>query len=80
MFRFHITVSFKLILLGGTWVAQSFGHLTLGLGSGHDLGVLRSSPVSGSMPGMESACSSPLLLPLLSLSLNLSGINKSIKS
>ena len=39
---------------GGTWVAQSVEHPTLGFGSGHDLGVVRSSPASGSMLGGES--------------------------
>ena len=31
------------------WVAQSVMHLTPGFGSGHDLRVLRLSPVSGSV-------------------------------
>ena len=31
--------------MGGTWVAQSVGHPTLDLGSGHDLGVKRSCSV-----------------------------------
>ena len=39
----------------GTWVAQLVEHLALGFSSGHDLRVLRSSPVSGSMLSMESA-------------------------
>ena len=39
----------------GTWVAQSVKQLTLGFGSGHGLRVMRSSPTSGSMLGMECA-------------------------
>ena len=40
---------------GGTWVAQSIKHLALGFSSGHDLRVMRWSPVAGSSMGMESA-------------------------
>ena len=40
--------------LRGTWVAQSVTHLTLGLGSGRDLRVLRWSPTSGSVLSGES--------------------------
>jgi len=36
-------------------VAQSVKHPTLAFGSGHDLRVVRSSPVSGSMLGVEAA-------------------------
>jgi len=56
-------------------VAQSVKHLTLDLGSGHDLRVLVSSPTSGSVLSGESACDlspSPSALPpghALSLSL-----------
>ena len=39
----------------GAWVAQSFKHLTLDFGSGHDLRFVRSSPASGSALGVESA-------------------------
>ena len=42
-------------LLQGTWVAQSVGRLTLDFGSGHDLTVVGSSPVSASTRSMESA-------------------------
>ena len=64
------------------WVAQLVGYPTLGFGSGHELGVVRSSPVLGSMLHIESAwdCLSPSVLPPLtrtcvcvcSLSLSLS--------
>jgi len=37
----------------GLWVAQSVKHPTLDFGSGHDLGVLRSSPASGSALGVD---------------------------
>jgi len=37
------------------WVAQSVKHLTLDLGSGHDLRVMGSSPASGSALDGESA-------------------------
>ena len=40
---------------GGSVVAQSVKHLTLDFGSGHDLRVVRSSPASGSMLGIEPA-------------------------
>ena len=38
-----------------TWVAQSVKRPTLDFGSGHDLMVMRSSPMSGSILGMELA-------------------------
>ena len=31
----------------GTWVAQSVKHLTLDFSSGHDVRVMRSSPMAG---------------------------------
>ena len=40
-------------MIGGTQVAVR--QLTLGFGSDHDLGVVRSSPVSGSTLSWESA-------------------------
>ena len=40
---------------GGPWVAQSVKCLTLDFSSAHDLGVVRSSPVSGPMLSEESA-------------------------
>lgn len=43
----------------GARVAQLVEHVTLDLGSGHDLGVRGSSPVSGSELSAESACFSP---------------------
>ena len=33
---------------GGTWVAQSVEGLTLDIGTGHDLVVMRSGPALGS--------------------------------
>ena len=60
-------------------MAQWVEHLTLGFGSGHDLGVVGLSPVSGSVLSLQSAGESlplPLLLPLLMLFLSLSKINK----
>ena len=35
------------VSIWGTWVAQSVEHLTLGLGSGHDLRVMILSPTLG---------------------------------
>ena len=37
------------------WVAQPGKHLTLDFGSGHDLRVVRSSPMLGSTLNMEPA-------------------------
>ena len=39
----------------GTWVAQSVKRLTLDFGLGHDLTVVRSNLVLGSVLGMEPA-------------------------
>ena len=39
----------------GPWVAQLVKRPTLDLGSGHDLGIMRWSPESGSVFGGESA-------------------------
>ena len=39
----------------GTWVAQFVKHPALDFGSGHDLTVIRSSPVLQSMPSVEPA-------------------------
>ena len=51
----------------GAWVAWSVKGLTLGFGSGHNLGVPRRSPMSGSSLSVESACpsssASPSTLP-----------------
>ena len=38
-----------------TWVAQLVKHLTLDFSPGHDLMVVRSSPVLGSMLSVEPA-------------------------
>jgi len=48
-------LSLKSIKHRGTWMAQSVKCLILDFGSGQDLGVLRSSPVSSSMLGVEPA-------------------------
>ena len=45
----------KCVIGRGAWVVRSVEPLSLGLGSGHDLGVLRSSPTLGSMRSVESA-------------------------
>ena len=42
-------------LLGATWVAQSVKHPTLDRGSGHNLRVVRLSPISGSRLGVKPA-------------------------
>ena len=39
----------------GAWVAQWVEHPTLGFGSGHDLRVMRLSPMSSSVLSEESA-------------------------
>jgi len=53
----------------GAWVAQLFGHPTLDFSSGHDLGVVGSSPVSDAAFSGESAGDSPSApSPTLSLS------------
>jgi len=55
----------KQIIHHGAWVAQLVKHLILGFGSGHDLRVMRSSPMLGSALTMESALDSfPLPFPL----------------
>ena len=51
----------------GAWVAQLAEHLTLDLGSGHDLRVVGLSPVSGSTLSAEILCPSTLLTCSLSL-------------
>ena len=47
----------------GTWVAQSLKHLALDFGSGHDLTVVRSSPMSDSTLNVEGILSPSLSLP-----------------
>uniref|UniRef100_A0A452QJC0 SLP adaptor and CSK interacting membrane protein n=1 Tax=Ursus americanus TaxID=9643 RepID=A0A452QJC0_URSAM len=57
----------------GSLGAQSVKHPTFDFSSGHDLGVLGSSPTLGSLLNVESACPSPSLFsppPPLSLSLS----------
>ena len=54
--------------MGSTRVARLVKHLALGFSSGHDLTVMRSSPVSGS--SMESVWDSLPLSLCLSLSLS----------
>ena len=51
----NIRRCFKTCFNGGTRVAQSGMCLTLGFSSGHDLRVMRSSPESGSVLGVEPA-------------------------
>ena len=46
--RIKVMLVFKILLGAGTWVAQLVKCLTLDFGSGHDLMVRSSSPVSGS--------------------------------
>ena len=63
----------------GTWVAQSVEHATLDFGSGHDLGVLGSSPMWGSVLSGESASGFSLFSappPTCVHALSLSQINK----
>ena len=43
------------MLLGGTWVVQSVGHLTLDFGSGHDTRVVGLSPTLGPALSLEPA-------------------------
>ena len=45
----------NLVEQGGAWVAQLVECPTLDFGSGHDLRVMRSNPMSGCTLGMESA-------------------------
>ena len=52
----------------GVWVAQSLEHLTLDFGSGHDLRVVRWSPMSGSVLCEEPASESLSVPPHLLLS------------
>ena len=59
-------------------MAESVKQPTFDFSSGHDLGVMRLSPVSGSALSMEPAWYSLLLLYLLSLSLSLKWTNKII--
>ena len=41
--------------VGSTWKAQSVKHQAPNLGLGHELSIVRSSPMSGSVLGMEPA-------------------------
>ena len=45
---------------GGTWVAQLVGQMTLGIGSGHDLTIVRMCPESGSVLSLEESTWKPL--------------------
>ena len=58
--------------VGGAWVARSVKRPTPDTGSGHDLTVLRSSPVWGSTLNMKAKIlsSSPPAPPLQALSLS----------
>ena len=63
--RVFIAVFIRNNLNGGIWVTQLVKHLTLDFSVGHDLRVVRSSPVSGSALSKESALHSlSLSLPL----------------
>ena len=53
MERGGIRVEFRRLEFWGTWAAQSVMLLTLDLSSGPDLRVMSSSPMSGSVLGME---------------------------
>ena len=59
-------VQIKMEGFGGAWVTQPVKHQTLNSGSGDDLTVVRSSPVSGSVLRAQS------LFQILSVSLSLS--------
>ena len=48
-------MNYYIMLEWGTWVAHTVEGPTLHFGSGHDLRVMRSSPVSVSVPSVESA-------------------------
>ena len=61
----RLEISFQIIRWRGAWVAQSVKCPSLGFSSGHDLTVLSSSPMSGSVLTGRS------LLGILSLSLSL---------
>ena len=50
-----LTIPLLKLSLQGTWVTQLIKHLTLDFSSGHNLRVVRSSPMSGSMLGVEPA-------------------------
>ena len=49
----HVTYFLKIHILGGTWVVELVEHPTLDFSSGLNLRVLSSSPMLGSMLGME---------------------------
>ena len=50
----HVEIFLKIEWISwGTWVAQLFKHPTLDFGSGHDLRIVGSSPMSGSALGKE---------------------------
>ena len=46
---------FKFINYRSAWVVQFVKHLTLGFGSGHDLGAMKLSPALGFVLGMKSS-------------------------
>ena len=73
--RKKYTATKNIRYLQSAWVAQVVEHLTLGFSSGHDLGALGLSPMSGSILSAESACSS-LCSSSHSLSISLSKISK----
>ena len=61
----------------GYWMAQLVTYLALGFSSGRGLRVVRSSPMSGSVLSMESACPSPS--GPLTLSASLKNTSKNLK-
>ena len=68
----YILFVFLKVYTLGHLVAQSVKHLALGFSSDHDLRVLKSSPVSGSILSTEHAYPSPTVpFPLFALSLPL---------
>ena len=65
----------------GIWLAHLVKCLTLDFGSGHDLRVLGSSPVSGSLLGVEPASNSLSLslYPFLALRMCSPSVSLSLK-
>ena len=53
--NFYIDFFFLILRISGAWVAQLVQCLSLDFSSGHNLGILRSNPVLGSVLSGESA-------------------------
>ena len=62
---FDHNIHFSKSTLKGTWVAQLVKHPTLGFGSGHDLQVITSSTLSGSVLSMVPSYPSPSAPPCI---------------